>query len=220
MDCQMPEMDGYEATRIIRSQEREQDSEAIVIVALTANARKEDRDRCLACGMDDYLSKPFTMAQLRNIILKWHDARGAYDFDNSQSHSSAAENPETPASLADDSLLDIDTLNSIRALQSPQSPNILEQLFEIYRSNAPELIEKLSSSIEDENFGSIRDSAHSLKSASGNIGARRMFELCAKLEEMGRDEEIAGASKLLLDIKHLFPKVCELLEQEIRRTAA
>jgi len=220
MDCQMPEMDGYEATRIIRSQEQELDTEEVVIVALTANARKEDRDRCLDCGMNDYLSKPFTMAQLRNIILKWHDTKEGHDYNNSQLFTSAADKLESPASHAGDSLLDVDTLNSIRALQNPKSPNILEQLFEIYHGSASELIKELSSSIQNESYGSIRNSAHSLKSSSGNIGARRIFELSAKLEEMGRDEEIDGASKILEEIEHLFPKVCELLEQEIRRSAA
>jgi len=220
MDCQMPEMDGYEATRIIRSQEQEMDTEGVVIVALTANARKEDRDRCLACGMNDYLSKPFTMGQLRNVILKWHDTTEGYDFNNSQFSTAAADKLESPAPHAEDSLLDVDTLNGIRALQSPQSPNILEQLFEIYRGNAPELIKELNASIQNESYGSIRDSAHSLKSASGNIGARKIFELSARLEEMGRDEEIDGASKILEEIEQLFPKVCASLEQEIQRSAA
>jgi HPt (histidine-containing phosphotransfer) domain-containing protein len=121
---------------------------------------------------------------------------------------------------AENSLLDSNTINGIRALQSPQSPNILEQLFEIYRSSAPELIKKLHLSIQDGSCESIRDSAHSLKSASGSIGARKIFELSARLENMGRDEEIDGASKILEDVEQLFPKVCELLEQEIQRSAA
>ena len=221
MDCQMPDMDGYQATRKIRSQERESGKEeGVVIVALTANARKEDRDRCLACGMDDYLSKPFTMAQLRDVILKWHQAMEGNHIAASNLIAPVADEIESPASLAEDTLLDVNTLNSLRALQNPESPNILEQLLEIYRSSAPELIEKLNSSIKDECYESIRDSAHSLKSASGNIGARKIFELSARLEEMGRDKKIDGASKILSEIEQLFPKVGELLEQEIQRSAA
>ncbi len=221
MDCQMPEMDGFQATRIIRSQERESGAEeGVVIVALTANARKEDRDRCIACGMDDYLSKPFTIAQLRDVILKWHHAREGYDTNTSNLIASVDDDIDSPASIAEDALLDVNTLNGIRALQNPQASNILGQLFEIYRSNAPELIKKLHSSIQDGCCESIRDSAHSLKSASGNIGARKIFELSAKLEDMGRDKEIDAASKILGEIEQLFPKVCELLEQEIQRPAA
>ena len=220
MDCQMPEMDGYEATRIIRSREKELDMEEVAIVALTANARKEDRDKCLACGMNDYLSKPFTMVQLRNVILKWHQVRDEHDADISQITTSSVDEVHVPALPAEDSLLDANTLDGIRALQSPQSPNILEQLFEIYRSSAPELIKKLHLSIQEGSCESIRDSAHSLKSASGSIGARKIFELSAMLENMGRDKEIDDASKILEDIEQLFPMVCELLEKEIQRSAA
>jgi CheY-like chemotaxis protein len=221
MDCQMPEMDGFQATRIIREQERESDTkEAVVIVALTANARHEDRDRCIACGMDDYLSKPFTMAQLRDVILKWHYVGEDQSVISGNSFTVPTNEIDSSASQADDGLLDVDTLNGVRALQSPQSPNILEQLFEIYRSTAPELLEKLDAAIQDRDCEVIRESAHSLKSSSGNIGARKIFELSAKLEDMGRDENIDDAGEIFAEIEQLFPKVCELLEQEVRRPAA
>ncbi len=221
MDCQMPEMDGFQATRLIRSQERESGvEEGVVIVALTANARKEDRDKCLASGMDDYLSKPFTMAQLRDVISKWHHASEGDDITVMKVLDTAADEVDSSEPQDEDALLDVDTLNGIRALQSPQSPNILEQLFDIYRGSAPGLIRNIDSSIKDENCESVREFAHSLKSSSGNMGARKIFELSAKIEEMGRDREIHGAGKLLEEIEQLFPMVCELLEREIQRPAA
>src|SRR5690606_41870197 len=70
MDCQMPEMDGYQATERIRRDERE-GTATIPIVALTANAMLEDRERCLAAGMNDYLSKPVTLQLLRDELLRW-----------------------------------------------------------------------------------------------------------------------------------------------------
>ncbi len=221
MDCQMPEMDGFQATRLIRSQEQESGAEeGVVIVALTANARKEDRDKCLASGMDDYLSKPFTMAQLRDVISKWHHAREGDDITINNAFATMADEVDSSEPQDEDALLDVNTLNGIRALQSPQSPNILEQLFDIYRGSAAELIQNIDSSIKDENCESVREFAHSLKSASGNMGARKIFELSAKIEEMGRDKEIDGAGKLLEEIDKLFPRVCELLEREVQRPAA
>jgi two-component system sensor histidine kinase/response regulator len=221
MDCQMPEMDGYQATKMIRSQELKSGAqERTMIVALTANARKEDRDKCLACGMDDYISKPFTIKQVRDVILKLHLGEEISDDNSSHSYSAIEDEIVTSAASDDDGLLDLKTLNGIRALQNPQSSNILEQLVEIYRNHAPELTKNLNLSIKEENCASIREFAHSLKSASGNIGARKIFELSAKLEDMGRDEKIDGASKILEEIEQVFPKIYDLLEQEIRRDAA
>ncbi len=219
MDCQMPEMDGFQATGIIRSQERESGvEEGVVIVALTANARREDRDKCLACGMNDYLSKPFTIAQLRDVILKWYSV--TIENETNVSKIRATDDTDSTVSADEYNLLNITTLNGIRALQDPQSPNILRQLLDIYRDSGTDLLEKLAASVEDGSSENIREFAHSLKSASGNIGARKLFELSAELEKMGRDKEIEGTSKLLEEIEYYFPVICELLEKEVQNPAA
>lgn len=71
MDCQMPEMDGYEATRLIRGREKEKEAVRIPIVTLTGHATDADRSKCLSVGMDDYLSKPFSMEKLKGILARW-----------------------------------------------------------------------------------------------------------------------------------------------------
>ena len=221
MDCQMPEMDGFQATRDIRSTEREAGVEsAVPIVALTANARKEDRDRCLACGMNDYLSKPFTMVQLRDIIFKWHFNAGDHKNESEPSRAPIAVDSYEVDSPDDDSLLDLNTINGVRAIQDPQAPDILGKLLEIYLGNAPELIRQLEASIRDADLESVREHAHSLKSSSGNIGARKIFELSATIENMARDDKLDGADRILDEVERLFPVTCKLLEQEIRRPAA
>lgn len=77
MDCQMPIMDGYAATRAIRESDETPEGERQVIIALTANALPEDRQKCLDAGMDDYLSKPFTVARLRDTLRLWTGAEEA-----------------------------------------------------------------------------------------------------------------------------------------------
>ena len=71
MDCQMPELDGLEACRIVRERERTQGASRQSIIAVTANAMEGDRETCLAAGMDDYLSKPFSVEQLRTVLERW-----------------------------------------------------------------------------------------------------------------------------------------------------
>jgi CheY-like chemotaxis protein len=71
MDCHMPEMDGFEATREIRGRERSETGKRVPIVALTANAMAQDREECLNAGMDDHLSKPFTMQTLQDMLRRW-----------------------------------------------------------------------------------------------------------------------------------------------------
>ncbi len=221
MDCQMPEMDGFEATRKIRALEKDRSAaRAVTIVALTANARTEDRDRCLACGMNDYLSKPFTMVQLRNILFKWRDEAEVSDDNADDATAAPPDDMNAAAVPGDDSLLDLQTLNGIRALQNPQAPDILGQLLEIYVDNAPELMRQLRNSIQEGCCESVREQAHSLKSSSGNIGARLIRELSARLEDMGRDGAIDGAEGILEEIEQLYPITCELLEREIQRPAA
>jgi CheY-like chemotaxis protein len=77
MDCQMPEMDGFDATRERRRIERADRLEPAVIIALTANAVSGDRERCLAAGMDDYLAKPFTLVQISEMLRRWSTSRPA-----------------------------------------------------------------------------------------------------------------------------------------------
>ena len=93
-------------------------------------------------------------------------------------------------------------------------------MLEIYLISAPELIGKLATSLRDGCHESIRDHAHSLKSSSGNIGARKIFELAAAIENLARDQQLEGVEAILAEIEALFPATCDLLEREIRRPAA
>ena len=229
MDCQMPEMDGYQATSAIRAREKERGEAAMVIVALTANVRKEDREKCLAFGMNDYLGKPFTMTQLRDMILKWCTVPGSRDEEKPapaqgvEAVSDAAgargaadrEDAQVAAGQSAETLLDLNTIASIREIQNGRSPDILEKLLEIYEQNAPGLIDALRQAIANGDSPSIVSSAHALKSASGSIGAARIFELCADIEERGRNETLDGVEQLFAGLEKDYPVVCELLEREV-----
>lgn len=218
MDCQMPQMDGYQATGIIR--ERESESTArIPIIALTANARKEDKEKCLAAGMDDYLSKPFKMEELRDIVKKWCEpevsSSGASSDNSHLQQDSAAQ-----FGRSKDALIDSDTLNTIRSMESAQTPDLLRQLVEIYIKTASGLLDDLREGIALKEEESIRFAAHSLKSSSGNIGAITIAEDSAKIEELVRDQKTEGFIELFENIERDYPDVCKFLKQECTKSAA
>ena len=126
MDCQMPEMDGFTATAAIRQQERESaDHRHVPIIALTANAMEGDRARCLAAGMDDYLAKPFTMAQLSEMLTQWLRVQTAAQSTEPAPSPAAGPN-HTPSDQPPPSPAEIDKTawDAILALQRPGRPDI------------------------------------------------------------------------------------------------
>ena len=181
MDCQMPKVDGYEATQQIRARERalsSKDNLSITIIALTAHALPGDRERCLAIGMDDYLSKPFTVEDLRNTLGKWLGSTVTGTVPDTASENGSSNHSDSP--------LDETVLDNISALQQEGMPDILSELIEIYLKESENLIQTLSHSMEDNDAEGMARSAHSLKSSSGNMGAMALAELCKDMEENGR----------------------------------
>lgn len=193
MDCQMPRMDGYEATRAIRLSKSPGNS--IPIIALTANAMKGDRERCLAAGMDDYLAKPVGLEQIDSMLRKWlpqtaRSVKGA-----------AGQRPAGSLTMA----IDQGVLDGIRELEGGCNDSLLNQLIDIFLSDTPARISELRKAVLEDDPHKLYLAGHSLKSSSNNIGARRLADLAAGLEEAGRSGSAGGASAML-----------EALEQEYR----
>ena len=178
MDCQMPILDGLSATRKIREFERKTAAVAMPIVAVTANAYEEDRRACLASGMDDYLSKPFTPEQLSDMVLKW------VKIDASVAGREVEREP--PA-------LDEEFVRTLRGSR----PQFFQRLLDLFAGFAPGALEQVQSCYLASDAEAIMRLAHSLKSASANIGATRLAEQCADLQQVARvgwnAEKIAAA---------------------------
>ena len=215
MDCQMPEKDGYQATREIRAIEKEHPGQRhAIIIALTANARKEDRDICLSVGMDDYLSKPFTGVQLKEMIQKWH-ASGDSAADTPSDYSDENQSEEIVQNSRALEHIDTAAIDSIRSLDKSGSNNLLKKLIDMYLENAPVLINEIGIAIEMKSYTNLRMAAHSLKSSSGNIGAINVFEICKMLEDMGRNEDITKAKEHFEILESAIPKIGEALRSQL-----
>jgi two-component system sensor histidine kinase/response regulator len=214
MDCQMPEMDGFQATTAIRQHEqRSKGDPHIPIIALTANAMEGDRERCLAVGMDDFLSKPFTKDQLQALLKQWlPKSTTTPEKGISVDAPLLAALNATEDSTARTSVLDPSALDRIKALQQAGKPDILLNLFDQYLENSPRLLNSLKTAVENNNPETVRMAAHSLKSSSANIGAMETFELCKTLETMADMKQTKKAVGLLSEVEKSYESVARELK--------
>jgi len=217
MDCQMPEMDGFEATAELRRREHERQGSRMPVIAVTANAMEGDREQCLQAGMDDYIGKPFSQRQLADMLQQWCGAACAVPEGATTSQVTAAA---APAGDGSGDLLDAAALQNIRALQQPGNPDILARIIGLYMDDSPALLNVLHDAIKRSDAGEVRQAAHRLKSGSANLGATQLAARCKELEEMGRYDRLQQAPAMLARVEAEFRKVCAALEQVRTRGAA
>lgn len=209
MDCEMPIMDGYAATKAIREWEADvPDHEHLPIVALTAHALPEDRNRCLRSGMDDYLSKPFSMDDLRKVLARWMPVGEAppEQIDKPRRVDRAASpEPKNPISM--------DALEAIGALDPTHGKELASRVIGVYRDNSVELIDVIFDAMSRGDREKIRTTAHALKSSSGNVGADRLVEMCRSIEIAARDNELEDMSERLMAVKQEHIQVLDALTE-------
>jgi len=213
MDCQMPVMDGFAATSEIRRHERARGRERqLPIIAITANALQGDRESCLAAGMDDYLSKPFTQQALGQTLSRWISLpRAAWPLQEaSPASASSAAAPSMPPAPAD-SLINHQALNNIRALSPANGSALLERVLHAYLRDTPGHLNTLRNAIAARDTGSLRKAAHSLKSSSANVGAEALAQLCKDMEQLGRNDIIDGTDNLLAALEREFQSASQAL---------
>jgi two-component system sensor histidine kinase/response regulator len=181
MDIHMPEMDGYATTAEIRRRER--DGKHTPIIAMTANALPEDREKCLAAGMDDHLAKPVRARELVRVLEQCM----------------AKTEPENAEPLP--SAIDL------QPLINSGMGDIIPRLIEIFLETAPRDLEKASAAVCSSHATDLEEAAHKLKGSCGNLGAMRLRDLCQRLEKLGRDGTLQAAPELLASIEEEFGRV-------------
>jgi CheY-like chemotaxis protein len=198
MDCQMPVMDGFAATAVIRKNKH-----TLPIIAVTANAIAGDRERCLAAGMNDYLSKPFTHAKLREILERWLPPPKPGQPDEPAINSDAAPTIEHQA------------WDAIRALQRKGQPDVLAKVMTLYLDSSRTLMEALRQAVPAQDASAVREAAHSLKSSSATLGAIVLAEHCKELEAMGQAQTLVQAAEMLSRLEAEYAAVCEAFYEEL-----
>ena len=197
MDVQMPVMDGLEATRTIRARQAP-GGERMPIVALTANVMPQERELCLAAGMDDFLPKPFSSHQLHQVLARWLRPPPAVADPGGQVSAQAAvrsRNFVVPGEHRrfDAIVLDRSVLQRIRELGGSDKPDLLSKVLHLFMHDAPRHLEAIRDGWRRRDAPLIATSAHVLKSSSAHTGALRMSAMCAALESDARAGELGRA---------------------------
>ncbi|MEO5863966.1 MAG: response regulator, partial [Nitrospiraceae bacterium] len=223
MDCQMPLMDGFTATSHIRERERQTQAARIPIIALTANAMEGDRDRCLAAGMDDYLSKPFSQDHLKEIVSRWLSQTGTSSLQRDSGVASVEAAPEssTPTSHAEQvestGVVDCTAWEPIRRLKRPGHPDPLGKLLATYVEDSRTLVEQLRQAIDSHDSAMLHAVAHRLKSSSATLGALTVAARCKELEALGRSQQIEGAADHFRHLERDFEAVCSVFQATLNK---
>ena len=178
MDIQLPKLDGYSATAEIRRREKARNQKHTWIIALTANALPEDREKCLAAGMDDYLAKPIPAQALVYALEKCVDSLGT-------------QQPATNLQLLVDSGIG----------------DMVPQIISIFLESAPGDIEKMRIALEAKDTDGLAGAAHSLKGSCSNLGASGLRDLCQQIENHGRSGSLDEVFKLLESVDLEFGRV-------------
>ncbi len=227
MDMQMPEMDGLEATRGIRRQWP--GKEGPRIVAMTANAMQGDRERCLAVGMDDYVSKPVRVDELVQALVRTGDALNAWvEPQEISSEEKAGQKtgvsalgrgvgtgpPPVAARGEETEEFDPAALELLREMVGGSEP--LMELVGVWLEDAPNLLEQMNDGVVGGEVAEVRIAAHSLKASAADFGARRLSRICGQIEKIARTESLEGVRELVKEAHAQYEKV----EAKLKRATA
>ena len=203
MDCQMPVMDGFEATATIRKLNGR--AAETLVVALTASALQGDRERCMKAGMNDYLPKPVTQESLERLLAKWDLA-----LSETGEHS-----PDEGEARSSEEGLDPEKVAELRELGGDSGPGWLESLLEHFMLDASGRVGKLREALAGGDARAFEEVAHALKGSCATLGVTPMRAIAERLQAMGRAGSLAGAAPLIADLERAMAEAEPRLERAL-----
>jgi len=199
MDCQMPHMDGYRATGELRQREHNSASALRTpIIAMTAAALEGDRERCLAAGMDDYISKPVQPDELAAVLARWVAAP-------------PAANTAAPTRIPSSEQAIRDRLAELRSPAPQAAGDLVSRIVASFLDRSPTYLVDLDRNLALGDAAAFADAAHSLNGAAGNLGATVMSALCQELEVLSRRNDLHAVPTLMDQLRAEHHQVCEIL---------
>lgn len=207
MDIQMPEMDGFEATKTIRSIEKA--DKRNIIIAMTAHAMPGDREKCIKAGMDDYIAKPIDPKELFDIIKKWIKPKIEGD---ETVHSNTDPKGDMQTELQQKAGEDEPPVDMKKAMSRVGNDmTFFKEMVKEFINYIPEKLNLISDGIKAGDFDAIQKNAHNIKGAAGNLSAVRLHSLSLELENKGREKNISGAEDLMAELKREMERLKEFI---------
>jgi two-component system sensor histidine kinase/response regulator len=203
MDCQMPELNGYEATAAIRAQGGARGRTPII--AMTAGARREDRDRCLAEGMDSYMAKPVSKETLLALVAR-------------SVGQGTATGPMTPGAgrrSADDPTIDPAVFDELRLLGEATEQDFLAELVGQFVADTGPLLVQLRQAMERGDAAAVARIAHTIKGSGDQLGGRRLALSCSRLEKLAKADSLLDAKTRLQEVEFDYQDLCRMLTRQL-----
>ena len=219
MDCQMPGMDGYEATRRIRAAELAAGQPAVPIVALTANALQGDREKCLAAGMTDFVSKPFTLDQLQKALDRVREALAAQPDE-------PGKTTDTVGTMAPDErtapqgngipVLDPAQLDEVAALGRP---GLVERMAQLFLEHSRQPLAEADAAVAAGDLAGAETALHALRSSASSLGGRQLAERAGDAEQAARHGDLAALRRQWAGVSAAHRELCEALSALVARSS-
>jgi CheY-like chemotaxis protein/HPt (histidine-containing phosphotransfer) domain-containing protein len=213
MDCQMPVMDGYEATRKIRILEEQNPSRRIPIIALTAGFNPEDRVKCTNAGMDYYLTKPFSVSDIRDVLEKFLGEKSRTDEENSERNAQISVLEHHKSNDGGLDIFNTSAIENIREVEKQTGKSLLPSIYQGFIEQMDEKLTEMSTHIKSGDTISVYRTAHAIKSMSANIGAEKVRYISSQIEIAGKNEQIDDLGEFVEDLDDGYSEFRQAFEE-------